>query len=94
VTKGSRDVAYAKLARVKHQQAQNHAQAAQLLVEEASLYDELANGESVGVRTTTLPSQARAKYRPLIVPQNVTPEESANTERYLRDAEIASRVKR
>lgn len=94
MTKSARDIVHAKLARVKHQQAQNHTEAAQLLVEEASLHDELANGQSVGVRTAGAPGHVRPKYRPLIVPENITPEEAQNTERYLRDAEIASRVKR
>ena len=83
-------ICMAKLARVKHQQAQDFAHLGELMAEEARLLDELAEGETVDIRT----GHHRPKYRQPLPPQNVTDEERAAATQMLRDNEFKRRSAR
>ena len=90
MNKSAGKICMAKLARVKHQQAENTARGAELLAEEAALLDELAEGETVDMRT----GRARAKYQIPPEPKDVTEEERLSVRRLLRDADYKRRAAR
>ena len=63
----------AKLARIKHRQAELHGELSEKLAAEAEIYHSLAEGESVDLRTGRL----RPKYRKVELPTDITAEERA-----------------
>lgn len=80
----------AKLARIKHRQAELHGELSEKLAEEALIYDALADGESVDLRTGRL----RPKYSKIALPTDITAQERAAALGALRENDLRRRSSR
>jgi hypothetical protein len=90
MTLESGKIQMAKLARLRHRAAELHGELAETLAEEAKIYDELAEGQSVDLRT----GKMRAKYRKVELPTNITAEERASAVDALRGNDMRRRAAR
>ena len=77
----------AKLARLYHRSAELQAELAENFVETAKIFDALAEGETVDMRTGKL----RPKYRKIDLPTDITAEERATALDSLRSNDLRRR---
>ncbi len=80
----------AKLARLYHRSAELQAELAENFVETAKVFDALADGESVDLRT----GRVRPKYRKVELPTDITVEERASAIDALRDNDMRRKAAR
>jgi hypothetical protein len=83
-------VQMAKLARIKHRQAELHGELALVLIEEAKIFDAMAEGETVDLRTGKL----RPKFRKIELPEAIAPEDRASAIDALRENDLRRRASR
>lgn len=87
MNKSEGKIQMAKLARLRHREAELHAELAETLAEEAKIFDELAEGETVDLRT----ARRRANYRPVALPTDVSQEDRAAATDALRSNDLRRR---
>ena len=80
----------AKLARLRHREAELHAELSETLAEEAKIFDELADGQSVDLRT----GKHRPKFRKVELPTDITADERSTAVGALRNNDMRRRAER
>jgi len=87
-TKDSGKIQMAKLARIDHEMAELDARRAELGAKRAAIWAELAEGETVDLRTMRKP---KTPHRPQIAP--VSDVDRARARGFLRDSDLRRRVR-
>ena len=87
MNKESGKIQMAKLARLRHREAELHAELAETLAQEAQIFDELAEGESVDLRT----SRRRPTFREPVLRGDLTPEDRQIARQSIRDNDVRRR---
>lgn len=79
----------AQIARIEHEIAETHARQAELHARLAKVYDELAEGESIDLRTLRRPARPHRPEFP-----EISPLDAARADAVLREKRIKRRVGR